>query len=272
MWIDTHAHLDAPEFDADRDAMIGRARAAGVTQVVLPAVGHGNFVAVRELAHRHRLSYALGVHPLVADSEPDDVIERLRDALIACRDDPRLVAVGEIGLDLFTPGLDRARQEALFVTQLKLARQMGLPVLLHTRRAVDPVLKQLRRAGVVGGIAHAFNGSAQQARVFIELGFKLGFGGAMTFERAHQIRRLAADLPLDSLVLETDAPDIPPHWLYKTAEQRAAGESSRNEPAELPRIAAELARLRRLRLEDLASCTAANAHAVLPRLAALEAA
>lgn len=269
MWIDTHAHLDASEFDADRPAMIERARAAGVGQVVLPAVGCGNFDAVQALAHAHGLSYGLGIHPILANSEPDDALERLRTALTARRHDPRLVAVGEIGLDLFLPGLDRARQDHLYSGQLKLAREFGLPVLLHSRRAVDAVLQQLRRIEVPGGIAHAFNGSEQQARSFIGLGFKLGFGGALTFERALQIRRLAAGLPAESLVLETDAPDIPPHWLYKTAGQRAAGEASRNEPAELPRIAAELARLRGTSLAELQRQTQANALAALPRLAGL---
>ncbi|MCW7536394.1 TatD family hydrolase [Aquabacterium sp. A7-Y] len=269
MWIDTHAHLDAAEFDADRPAMIQRARAAGVAQVVLPAIGCGNFDTVRELAAAEGLSYGLGIHPIVVNSEPDDAPERLRTALQAHRDDPRLVAVGEIGLDLFVPGLQRERQEAWFAAQLKLAREFALPVLLHTRRAVDVVLKHLRRVEVPGGIAHAFNGSEQQAQVFIELGFKLGFGGALTFERAHQIRRLAQTLPVDSLVLETDAPDIPPHWLYKTAAQRAAGESSRNEPAALPRIAAELAALRGMQLAELQHRSRANTLAALPRLAAL---
>jgi TatD DNase family protein len=269
MWIDTHAHLDAAEFSEDLDAVIARARAAQVTQIVLPAIGTVNLDAIRELAHAHRLSYALGIHPILANTEPADALDRLDEALQRHRDDPRLVAVGEIGLDLFVPELDRDRQEHLYVEQLKLARHHDLPVLVHSRRAVDVVLKHLRRIEVPGGIAHAFNGSEQQAQAFIERGFKLGFGGALTFERALQIRRLAQQLPLDSIVMETDAPDIPPHWLYKTAEQRAAGESSRNEPAELPRIGQVLAAMRGLPVDELARQTTENARAVLPRLAAL---
>jgi TatD DNase family protein len=156
-----------------------------------------------------------------------------------------------------------------------------LPVILHVRRSADRLLKGLRAVaqGAAGGgpgdaawhgIAHAFNGSEQQAQAFIALGFKLGFGGALTYERALQLRRLAASLPLAALVLETDAPDMPPHWLYKTAQQRAAGEpQGRNEPAELPRIGAELAALRGLSPVELAHASTCNAIAALPRLSAL---
>ena len=215
-WIDTHCHLDAAEFAPDSDAVRARAREAGVDHCVLPAVEVGNFEAVRELAHRHGDSYALGIHPLsIGAAQPAD-LERLDQALAQARDDPRLVAVGEIGLDFFAGAPDRARQEWFLSGQLALARRHALPVILHVRRSADTLLKHLRQAGVTG-IAHAFNGSAQQAAEFVRLGFKLGFGGNVTFERAQQIRRLAAALPLSALVLETDAPDIPPQWLYRTA-------------------------------------------------------
>ena len=268
MWIDTHCHLDAPEFDADRDAVVARARSAGVGMQVLPAVEAGNFDTVRTLAHAHGLAYALGIHPLYVHRAADDDLDRLDAALAALRDDPRLVAVGEIGLDHFVPGLDRERQERFYVAQLRLARRHGLPVILHVRRSADGLLKQLRRIEVSGGIAHAFNGSAQQAQAFIGLGLRLGFGGAATFERALQIRELARTLPLEALVVETDAPDIPPHWLYRTAAERAAGQASRNEPAELPRIATVLAGLRGMAVDEFASATTANARAALPRLPA----
>ncbi|MFO1334591.1 MAG: TatD family hydrolase [Piscinibacter sp.] len=268
MWIDTHCHLDAPEFDADRDAVVARARAAGVAQLVLPAVEVAHFAAVRELAHAHGFAYALGIHPLYVQRAADEDLARLDAELAAQRDDPLLVAVGEIGLDHFVPGLDRERQERFYVEQLKIARRHGLPVILHVRRSADALLKHLRRIEVGGGIAHAFNGSAQQARAFVELGFRLGFGGAATFDRALQIRELARTLALDSIVVETDAPDIPPHWLYRTAVQRAAGEASRNEPAELPRIGALLAGLRGMAVDAFAAATAANARAALPRLRA----
>ena len=267
MWTDTHCHLDAAEFDADRDAVVARARAAGVAQIVVPAVTRANFDTVRTLAHAHGFAYALGIHPLCVGQANDDDLRQLSDALAEHRGDPRLVAVGEIGLDHFVPGLDLARQAQFYVAQLKLARRFDLPVIVHVRRSADTLLKHLRAEKVRGGIAHAFNGSEQQAFAFVALGFKLGFGGAMTFERALQIRRLAQLLPADAIVLETDAPDIPPHWLYRTAAERAAGQSSRNEPAELPRIAQTLAELRGLSLPALAELTSANARAALPGLA-----
>jgi TatD DNase family protein len=269
-WIDTHVHLDAAEFTADRAAVAARARAAGVSRMVLPAVAVANFETVRQLAHDEGAAYALGIHPLCVDDAADDDLDHLDSALHRWRDDPRLVAVGEIGLDHFVPGLDRARQERFYAAQLKLARDAGLPVILHVRRSADTLLKHLRRVDVPGGIAHAFNGSAQQAQAFCALGFRLGFGGAMTFERALQIRRLAATLPDEVPVLETDAPDIPPQWLYRDAEARAAGAApARNEPAELPRIAATLAHLRGWTIEETAARTTANALAALPRLEAL---
>jgi TatD DNase family protein len=271
MWIDTHCHLDAAEFEADRDAVVERARRAGVENIVLPAVDAGNFGRVRELAHRHGFVYALGIHPLCVGQASEADLARLREALSTWRDDPRLVAVGEIGLDHFVPGLDPVRQQDYYAAQLKLAREFGLPVLLHVRRSADDLLKHLRRIGVPGGIAHAFNGSRQQADAFVDLGFKLGFGGTMTFDRALQIRRLASDLPASCIVLETDAPDIPPTWLYRTAEQRRAGDRARNEPGELPRIAATLVELRGMAIDEVARVTTANAHAALPRLAVVEA-
>jgi TatD DNase family protein len=266
MWIDTHCHLDAREFDADRDAVVAAARAAGVTQWVLPAVEVANFEAVGSLAARLDAVYALGIHPLYVDRADDGDLERLRAALAARRGDPRLAAVGEIGLDHFVHALNPARQERFYAEQLQLAREFDLPVILHVRRSADTLLKHLRRSPVRGGFAHAFNGSTQQALAFLALGFKLGFGGALTFERALQIRRLATELPLSALVLETDAPDIPPHWLYRTAEQRAAGAVARNTPAQLPRIAAVLAGLRGIGLPELARATSANARSVLGSL------
>lgn len=272
-WTDTHCHLDAAEFDADRGAVVARARAAQVQQVVLPAVETANFSRVRALAHEHGFGYALGIHPLCVERAHDGDLQRLHDQLSDHRGDPRLIAVGEIGLDHFVPGLDRERQELFYRAQLKLARQFELPVILHVRRSADTLLKHLRQVKVCGGIAHAFNGSQQQAMAFVGLGFKLGFGGTVTFELALQIRRLAQALPLDAIVLETDAPDIPPAWLYRTVAQRAVGETAlsqaRNEPAEIPRIAAVLAQLRGMSLQDLNEATHANARLALPGLAAL---
>lgn len=273
VWIDTHCHLD--EF-ADHggaalaDAERARAAQAGVAHCVLPAVELGNLQAVRDLAHRHGDSYALGIHPLFTPVAGDEDLPALARALEQYQDDPRLVAVGEIGLDLFVPHLDRGRQQHFYRAQLQLARRFDLPVILHVRRSADQLLKALRELPVRGGIAHAFNGSLQQAQAFIDLGFKLGFGGAVTFDRALQLRRLATELPLDALVVETDAPDIPPHWLYVTAAERAAGRPpARNTPAQLPRIGAVVAQLRGISSTELAHATRANACAALPRLAEL---
>lgn len=273
VWIDTHCHLDAPEFAADVPAVVHRARRAGVRQLVLPAVEAAGFVALPALAERHGLAYALGIHPLFAGRADPGDLERLAQALQERGDDPRLVAVGEIGVDLFVPGHDPAVQERCYLAQLKLARDAALPVILHVRRSADLLLKGLRRIDVPGGIAHAFNGSDVQARSFVAMGFRLGFGGALTFERALRIRALARTLPAQAIVVETDAPDIPPQWLYRTAAERAAGAATpRNEPAELPRIGAELAALRGWSLHEAASLTSANAHAALPRLAGADAA
>jgi len=269
VWIDTHCHLDAPEFEPDRAAVRARAAAAGVLHCVLPAVRPDNFEAVRALAHQHGDSYALGIHPLATGDAAEDDLRLLDEALARSQHDPRLVAVGEIGLDFFVPGLDAQRQELFYREQLALARKYGLPVLLHVRRSADRLLKHLRELPC-GGIAHAFNGSRQQADEFVRLGFKLGFGGAVTFERALQLRRLAADLPLAALVLETDSPDIPPHWLYRNAAQRSAGQpQGRNEPGELPRIAQVVAQLRGMAAVELADATRRNAIEALPRLAAI---
>jgi TatD DNase family protein len=272
-WIDTHCHLDAAEFAPDVSAVRERATRNQVSHCVLPAVEVANFDAVRRLAHVNGDSYALGIHPLCVAQANDANLASLDAHLTHLRADPRLVAVGEIGLDFFVPemkvGALRERQEYFYREQLKLARKHDLPVILHVRRSADRLLKGLRDIGG-RGIAHAFNGSASQAQAFVALGFKLGFGGALTFERALQLRRLAALLPLESIVLETDAPDIPPHWLYVNAALRATGMAQgRNEPGELARIGAALADLRGITCDELASATTHNAIVALPRLRAL---
>ena len=277
VWIDTHCHLDAPEFEPDRAQVRAQARAVGVQHCVIPAVERSNWDTVRTLAQSTSDSYGLGIHPLYVRQAADDDLVALAAQLQTHQADARLVAVGEIGLDYFVPELRtsplRERQEHFYREQLKLARRWQLPVVLHVRRSADRLLKHLREVGQGGqwsGIAHAFNGSETQAMEFIKLGFKLGFGGAVTFERALQLRRLAQTLPLGSIVLETDAPDIPPHWLYTTALQRQAGVGQgRNAPGELPRIAAVLAQLRGIPLEELTEATTHNARQALPRLDAL---
>lgn len=272
-FIDTHCHLDAPEFGDEGPAVRARADAAGVALCVIPAVAVSNFATVRTLAHAQGDAYALGIHPLCTGNAQEADLQTLDAELTARRDDPRLVAVGEIGLDYFVPDLDGPKQERFFRAQLKLARAHDLPVIIHVRRSVDQVLKHLRQVGAGHpwrGIAHAFNGSEQQAKACLDLGLKLGFGGTVTFDRALQVRRLATSLPLDALVMETDAPDIQPHWLYRTQEERQAGAvQGRNEPAELPRIAAVLAQLRGMTMEELAQASTRNALEALPGLSEL---
>ena len=276
-WIDTHCHLDASEFAHDRAEVRARAADRGVAHCLLPAVAVGNFEAVRRLAHEFSDSYALGIHPLCVPGAQELDLQALDEALTRAKGDPRLVAVGEIGLDYFVPELlqpaMRERQEVFYREQLKLARKHGLPVILHVRRSADKLLKHLRELvpeNGWSGTAHAFNGSAVQAGEFIKLGFKLGFGGTVTFESARQIRRLAATLPLQALVMETDSPDIPPHWLYRTAQERADGQAQgRNEPGEMPRIAGVLAGLRGLSDQALAAATTANALQAFPKLKGL---
>lgn len=248
--IDTHCHLDAAEFDADRDAVVTQATAAGVTQIYVPAVSAANFAAVQATCDRYSLCRpALGLHPVYAmQHQPEDLLT-LRNAVAARRP----VAIGEIGLDLFVHDVDIAQQTHFFVEQLKIAREFDLPVLLHTRHANDEILKQLRRFNIRRGIAHAFNGSQQQAEAFIKQGFKLGFGGAFTYNRASNLRRLAQSLPLEAIVLETDAPDMSPAWAYR----------QRNSPANLAQIAVELATLRDVDVSVIAQVTGENASASL---------
>ena len=249
VWIDTHCHLDASEFDADRDAQRALARAGGVELCVLPAVSASNLETVRELAHRHGDVYALGIHPLFTPLASQDDLQTLALALQQYAEDPRLIAVGEIGLDGFVPGLDMARQQLFYKAQLKLAQQHNLPVVLHVRRSADLLLQGLRQTPVKSGIAHAFNGSLQQAQQFIAMCFKLGFGGALTFERANQLRMLATQLPLDALVLETDSPDQP-----MSGEQ-----GKRNEPSKLVRVAEAVAEIRGMSVAEVAGQTGLNA-------------
>ena len=272
LWIDTHCHLDAAEFQPDRDAVRAAARAAGVGHLVIPAVQRSDWRAVMALAHRHGDSYALGIHPLYTPQAQEGDVAALRTLLQEVQGDPHLVAVGEIGLDFFVPGLDAQRQIWFYEQQVLLARELGLPVILHVRKSSDRLLKTLRAYPVEGGIAHAFNGSWQQAQTFIALGFKLGFGGAVTYERALKLRELASQLPLESIVMETDAPDIPPYWRYTTAEQRAQGQAQgRNSPGELPRIAATVADLRGMDVQALAEATSQNARRALRGLPAFKA-
>lgn len=252
--IDTHCHLDAPEFEGRLQAVLDASRAAGVSGFVVPAVEQANFRAVAALSQTHSdIAHALGIHPLYVMRARLEHLEQLRDELAQ----GQAVAVGEIGLDHYVKDVDPELQRHYFVAQLKLARDFGLPIILHVRRSVDAVLKELRRIEVPGGIAHAFNGSRQQADIFIAMGFKLGFGGSASFSGSTRIRALAASLPAEALVLETDAPDIRPEWAQDLP----------NTPENLPRIASIIAGLRGVEVAELVRQTGCNAREALPKLA-----
>ena len=266
-WVDTHCHVDALEFQDTLPEIMARAAGEGVQAILLPTVQASDWDQAKDLVNQFSkyipgLVYTLGIHPLYINQAHEDDIDVLKSHIEQSLDDPRFVGVGEIGLDYFVEGLDPQRQEYFFHAQLDLAEQFQLPVILHVRRSQDAILKALRKRKVPGGIAHAFNGSHQQAEQFIELGFKLGFGGAATYDRALQIRRLLQEMPLDCIVTETDSPDIPPVWLK--------GEGGKfNEPALLPRIARQLAEIRGIGDEVFASAVWQNAMQVMPRWSAL---
>jgi len=261
MLIDSHCHLDYLDIPSVAGGIAGaleRGRQAGVTAIIVPAVDPSNFHRVAMLAKAYpEVYFALGIHPMYVQGLGDDALIALQNALDRHRHDPKLIAVGEIGLDHYVRGLDREKMEAFYISQCQLARDWNLPVILHVRKAQDRVLKHLRQSGITRGIAHAFNGSLQQAQAFIAQGICLGFGGAMTYPRANQIRRLAAALPLESIVLETDSPDIAPAW-------RARGQP--NEPQEIAAIAEEMALLRFSCAKDIADQTSQNLARLFPVL------
>lgn len=249
--FDSHCHIDVADFDADREAVLQRCRQGGVRQILVPAVDAAGWPKLLELCQRELGLYpALGLHPIYVETHQPGDIEALR--LLVAKQRP--VAIGEIGLDFFLKELDREKQQQLFEQQLGIANEFGLPVLLHVRKAHDQVLATLKRLGFRhGGIAHAFNGSLQQAQSYIEQGFKLGFGGMLTYERSSKLRQLAAALPLQALVLETDAPDMSP----------ASHHGERNSPEYLPEILHVLASLRSMQAGVLARQLMENTRSVL---------
>jgi len=263
-WIDSHCHFDAGEFDLDREIVRDHARQLGVRHCILPSVERANFLAVQSLAHRFGDYYALGIHPLYTPGAKEEDLTILEEMLAQSAADPRLVALGEIGLDGFVPGLDWACQLHFYRAQLALAKKHHLPLILHVRRSSDALLKGLRDVGSVGGIAHAFNGSSVQAQQFVEMGFCLGFGGAVTYERANHLRALLKAVPRSAIVLETDGPDIPPHWLYVNAQERANGQpQNRNDPSQVPRIADVVSTLLGVEINELRETTSQNVARVL---------
>jgi len=248
--IDTHTHLDFDPFDPDRPAVLARSRAAGVERILVLGVHAANLERVWQLASDEPAVHAaLGLHPVFLRDHRPKHLELLRDWLQRLRGETKLCAIGEIGLDFYIEDPDKARQQALLEAQLELANEFELPVLLHVRRAHAAMIATLKRHKLKrAGIAHAFSGSWEEAREYIKLGYKLGLGGAGTWPQAHRMHRVLRQLPLDSIVLETDAPDITPH--------SHAGE--RNSPEFLPDICRELAELRGIAPEELAEASYRN--------------
>lgn len=252
--IDTHCHLDLEKHFPQFDNALAKARAAGVGKIVLPGVTQAGWGRLMELCNQeHGLYGAPGLHPLYLSHHHPHHLEELEE-LVTGSGTVGPVAIGEIGLDYYVESVDRTAQQQLFEQQLKIAATAGLPVLLHVRKAHDQVLATLRRKHFAhGGIVHAFNGSFQQACHYIKLGFGIGIGGTITYDRAKRIRKVTSQLPKDSLVLETDAPDIP------LANHR--GES--NHPKYLPEVLEALAALRGEAKEATAGYTSANARRIL---------
>lgn len=249
--IDTHTHLDFPDFDADRQALMTECRALGVRQMVVLGVYQGNWQRVWELVQNDPdLHAAFGLHPVYLDDHRPQDLRELGDWLSRLAGHRQLCAVGEIGLDYFIETLDRERQQALFDAQLQLAVDFNLPALIHVRRSHAAVIATLKRFKLKRtGIIHAFAGSKEEAREYIKLGFKLGLGGAATWPQALRMHRVLAELPLDSVVLETDSPDMAP----------AMFPGQRNSPAHLPAICAALAGIMAISPEQLAAASTANA-------------
>ena len=244
--IDSHCHLDAAEFDGDRAAVIARAQAAGIAAQVLPAVTAASWPKLREVCTMaDGLHPAYGLHPLFLDQHRPEHLPMLGEWI--ARERP--CAIGECGLDFFVDGLDEAEQQRYFAGQLQLAREFDLPVIVHARRAVDAVILAIRKVGRLRGVVHSFAGSPEQARHLQSLDFLIGLGGPVTYERAQRLRRLAAELPLQQLLLETDAPDQPD----------ASIRGQRNEPARLRTVLDTIAALRGQPAAEIAEQTTRNA-------------
>lgn len=246
MLVDTHCHLDASEFDADRAAVLARAQAAGVRRQIVPAVDAASWPKLRDVcAGDDGLFPAYGLHPICLDAHRPQHLPGLRDWI----ERERPLAIGECGLDFFIQGLDADAQQRYFIGQLELAREYDLPVVVHARRAVEAVIVAIRQVGSLRGVVHSFPGSAEQARQLWQLGFLVGLGGPVTYARANRLRKLAATIPLECLLLETDAPDQP------DADHRG----QRNEPARLVTVLDTIARLRGEDPASIAAATTRNA-------------
>ncbi|EIM01291.1 DNAase [Rhodanobacter thiooxydans] len=244
--VDSHVHLDDEAFANDQEAVVERARRSGVTTLVVPAVDAPSWPRIRQLCARHPGAYpAYGLHPLFLTAHAPKQV----DALAAWLNENHPVAVGEIGLDFHLDTPDHELQRRYFSRQLQLAREHDLPVIVHARGALEEVTLTLRRSGNRRGVVHSFSGSEQQARQLWELGFHLGIGGPVTYERAQRLRRIVAGMPIEHLLLESDAPDQP----------GAAHRGERNEPAHVAEVLHCVAMLRGETEADVAAATSANA-------------
>ncbi|WP_026816030.1 TatD family hydrolase [Arenimonas composti] len=252
MLYDSHCHLDAAEFDVDRNAVLARARAAGVTRQLVPAVNRAGWPKLRGICTEEEgLRPAYGLHPMfLADHRDADL-----DALRRWLDGERPAAVGECGLDFYVEGLDHDAMARFFDGQLRLAREFDLPVVVHARRAVDAVIQAIRKIGGLHGVVHSWSGSDEQARQLWDLGFSLGIGGPVTYERARRLRRTVASMPGEFLLLETDAPDQPGQ----------AQRGGRNEPAFLVEVLETVAALRGQSADEVARQTFTNAERLFGR-------
>lgn len=244
--VDTHCHLDVSAFDNDRDEIIAHCASLGVTKIIVPGIQAQGWKKQKAICDNSPgIFSAFGLHPLFMDDHKQSHVGLLAEFL----QQTDAVAVGEIGLDFYHPNSDRKAQQRLFEAQLEIAHELDLPVILHVRKAHDQTLSIIRRFSLRGGTCHAFNGSHQQAIQYIELGFKLGFGGTMTFPGAHKIHNLASSLPIESIVLETDAPDM----------SGVGHQGERNSPEYLPDVLQALATLRKMDIALVAEQTTANA-------------
>lgn len=244
--VDTHAHIDVDAFEADRTEVIARAREAGVRRQVVPAVDAASWEGLRMTCARHAgLHPAYGLHPLYLTGHDGSHLAALRELI----ERERPVAVGECGLDFFVDGLDRVQQQVFFDAQLRIARDVDLPVIVHARRAVDAVIAAIRRIGGLRGVVHSFSGSRQQAETLWSLGFFIGLGGPVTYPRANRLRTLVTGMPVEFLLLETDSPDQPDS-LHR---------GMRNEPARLVHVLDSIAELRSQSREFIANATTCNA-------------
>lgn len=248
--IDTHCHLDVTDFDSDREDVLDQCRSLGISKIIVPAIESKTWPKLLELRQSNKTLYpALGLHPVFIEQHQTDDIKKLEQFVKQASP----VAIGEIGLDFYLKDLDKDKQLDLFEQQLLIAKKHDLPVILHVRKAHDQVLQILNTIKVKGGFCHAFNGSLQQAEKYVQLGFKLGFGGTLTYANSKKIHVLAKTLPLESIVLETDAPDM-------VVESHRG---QRNSPVYIIESLNALASIRKQDVNDIAQQTTQNANDVI---------